>query len=85
MQEKPPIYTVPLANEFSQRPTEAFLHMQDHGDGLAPKIWIEGVRLDDYQSIVGPERAARYRENIRLRQQHTQPSVLQRVCRRIIG
>jgi hypothetical protein len=57
-----PIVTVPFANDWSQRPNEAFLHAQQQADGQT-QLWITGIRLDNYESVVGPERARLHRES----------------------
>jgi hypothetical protein len=53
--------TVPLENEWSQRPQEAFLHARDE-DG-STKLWITGLNIGNYESLVGPERAERHRQS----------------------
>lgn len=50
---------VDLANDFSQRPTEAHLHALRQGDET--QVWLTGVSLCNYESIVGPSRAQRHR------------------------
>ncbi len=55
-----PVLTVPLVNEWSQRPNDAFLHMtKEQGRTV---LWISGMDLSNYESLVGPERADRHRQ-----------------------
>ena len=52
--------SVELVNDYSQRPHPAQLHSVTLNNGEV-SLWISGVDIGDYESIVGPERAAAHR------------------------
>lgn len=62
--ERPMYASVPLSNVYSNRPPGARLHARRDGDET--ELWITGLNIGDYESLVGPERAQAHRDSLYL-------------------